>query len=69
MTADMTKEAFFHDWLVTYLQGRLARDYKDIQANYQDNQQHHRKEKNGLHHLISPIIGLREGFPLSMFPH
>ena len=40
MTADMTKEAFFHDWLVTYLQGRLARDYKDIQANYQDDQQH-----------------------------
>ena len=36
----MTKEVFFHDWLVTYLQGRLARDYKEIQANYQDDQQH-----------------------------
>ena len=29
----MTKEAFFHDWLVSHLQGRLARDYKEIQAN------------------------------------
>jgi len=29
----MTKEAFFHDWLVSYLQGRLARDYKEIKAN------------------------------------
>ena len=36
----MKQDAFFHDWLVTYLQGRLARDYKEIQANYQDNQQH-----------------------------
>ena len=36
----MTKEAFFHDWLVTYLQGRLVRDYKEIQANHRDDQQH-----------------------------
>jgi hypothetical protein len=29
----MAKEQFFHDWLVSYLQGRLARDYKEIRAN------------------------------------
>jgi len=29
----MSKEAFFHHWLVSYLQGRLARDYKEIKAN------------------------------------
>jgi hypothetical protein len=36
----MKKYEFFHDWLVSYLQGRLARDYKEIQANYRDEQQH-----------------------------
>jgi len=29
----MTQETFFHDWLVSHLQGRLARDYKEIKAN------------------------------------
>ena len=36
----MTKEAFFHDWLVSYLQRRLARDYKEILANGTEEQQH-----------------------------
>jgi hypothetical protein len=36
----MKKDEFFHDWLVSYLQGRLARDYKEIQANYREEQQH-----------------------------
>lgn len=36
----MKKDEFFHDWLVSYLQRRLTRDYKEIQANYQNEQQH-----------------------------
>ena len=36
----MKKDAFFHDWLVSYLQQRLAKDYKEIQANHRDEQQH-----------------------------
>ena len=36
----MTKETFFHDWLVSYLQGRLARDYKEILANGTEAQKH-----------------------------
>ncbi|MBW2038787.1 MAG: hypothetical protein JRI46_04210 [Deltaproteobacteria bacterium] len=36
----MTKEEFFHDWLVSYLQRRLARDYKEILANYQGEERH-----------------------------
>ena len=36
----MTKEAFFHDWLFSYLQGRLARDYKEILANSTEEHQH-----------------------------
>jgi hypothetical protein len=36
----MNKDALFHDWLISYLQGRLARDYKEIQANTRDEQQH-----------------------------
>ncbi|UCC66394.1 MAG: hypothetical protein JSW32_00100 [Deltaproteobacteria bacterium] len=36
----MTKEEFFHDWLVSYLQRRMARDYKEITANYQDEKKH-----------------------------
>ena len=35
----MKKDEFFHDWLVSYLQGRLARDYKEIKANFQEDQQ------------------------------
>ncbi len=40
----MTKEAFFHDWLVSYLERSLARDYKEILANGTEAQQH---EYNG----------------------
>lgn len=36
----MTKEEFFHDWLVSYLQRRLARDYKEILANDQGEKRH-----------------------------
>jgi hypothetical protein len=38
--AQMTKEHFFHDWLVSYLQGRLARDYKEVRANVGEEQKH-----------------------------
>lgn len=38
--AAMAKEAFFHDWLVSYLQGRLARDYKEIKANIGADKKH-----------------------------
>jgi hypothetical protein len=38
--AEMTKDTFFHDWLVSYLQQRLAKDYKEVQANYQTEQRH-----------------------------
>jgi hypothetical protein len=38
--AEMTKDAFFHDWLVSYLQQRLAKDYKEVRANYRDEQKH-----------------------------
>jgi hypothetical protein len=38
--AQMAKEAFFHDWLVSYLQGRLARDYKEIKANVGADKKH-----------------------------
>jgi hypothetical protein len=38
--AQMAKEAFFHDWLVSHLQGRLARDYKDITANIGEDRKH-----------------------------
>jgi hypothetical protein len=38
--AQMAKEAFFHDWLVSYLQGRLARDYKEIRANIGADKKH-----------------------------
>ena len=36
----MAKELFFHDWLVSYLQGRLARDYKEIKANVGADKKH-----------------------------
>jgi hypothetical protein len=36
----MSKDALFHDWLVSYLQQRLAKDYKEVQANYQTEQRH-----------------------------
>jgi hypothetical protein len=36
----MTKEEFFHDWLVSHLQQRLARDYKEILANSSEAQEH-----------------------------
>jgi hypothetical protein len=36
----MTQNAFFHDWLVSYLQQRLAKDYKEVRANYQGEQKH-----------------------------
>jgi len=36
----MKKGEFFHDWLVSYLQKRLARDYKEILANYQEEKRH-----------------------------
>jgi hypothetical protein len=36
----MPKEEFFHDWLVSYLQQRLAKDYKEVRANYQAEQRH-----------------------------
>ncbi|OGP54165.1 MAG: hypothetical protein A2Y65_00315 [Deltaproteobacteria bacterium RBG_13_52_11] len=36
----MTKDAFFHDWLVSYLQQRLAKDYKEVRANYEAEQKH-----------------------------
>jgi hypothetical protein len=32
----MKRDEFFHDWLVSYLQRRLARDYKEIKANVED---------------------------------
>jgi hypothetical protein len=38
--AEMIKDTFFHDWLVSYLQQRLAKDYKEVQANYQTEQRH-----------------------------
>jgi hypothetical protein len=38
--AEMTKDALFHDWLVSYLQERLAKDYKEVRANYQSEQKH-----------------------------
>ncbi len=36
----MRREEFFHDWLISYLQKRLARDYKEILANYQEDKKH-----------------------------
>jgi hypothetical protein len=36
----MTQNASFHDWLVSYLQQRLAKDYKEVRANYQGEQKH-----------------------------
>jgi hypothetical protein len=36
----MTQEAFFHDWLVSHLQVRLARDYKEIKANIGEDRKH-----------------------------
>jgi hypothetical protein len=36
----MKRDEFFHDWLVSYLQRRLARDYKEILANGTAEQQH-----------------------------
>jgi hypothetical protein len=38
--AEMTKDALFHDWLVSYLQERLAKDYKEVRANYQSERKH-----------------------------
>lgn len=40
----MTKDEFFHDWLISYLQQRLAKDYKEVRANYRDEQ---KQEFNG----------------------
>jgi hypothetical protein len=34
--AGMKNDEFFHHWLVSYLRGRLARDYKEIRANGED---------------------------------
>ena len=36
----MAKEHFFHDWLVSYLHRRLARDYKEIRANIGEDKEH-----------------------------
>ena len=36
----MKKEDFFHDWLVSYLQKKLAKGYKEILVNYQEEQKH-----------------------------
>ena len=36
----MTQGEFFHDWLVAYLQRRLAKDYKEIRANVGEEQKH-----------------------------
>ena len=36
----MKREDFFHDWLVSYLEKRLSKDYKEILANYREKQDH-----------------------------
>jgi len=55
----MTKEAFFHDWLVSYLQGRLARDYKEIKANGED-------QKHEFHGHYPDLILANQGMVLAI---
>jgi hypothetical protein len=55
-----TKGHFFHDWLVSYLQGRLARDYKEIRANIGEDKAH---EFNGSY---PDLILANQGMVLSI---
>jgi len=42
----MKKDDLFHDWLVSYLEKRLSRDYKQVQVNYTNDKKH---EFKGMH--------------------
>ena len=33
-------DEYFHDWLVSYLQKRLEKDYKEVRVNFKDKQEH-----------------------------
>ena len=56
----MAQEQFFHDWLVSYLQGRLARDYKEIRANVGAD------KKNEFHGHYPDLILANQGMVLAI---
>jgi len=56
----MSKETFFHDWMVSYLQKRLSRDYKEILANHHNEKGHEFKG-----HYPDLILG-NQGMVLSI---